>query len=290
MKSTPPSRAARNLTTSAIRSAAPPCARHSCLNQLVLNRTKKGLAVGGTGLTFDHLLACTRNGEEGPTDTLFRLAKFATMFANGEMCSSVGSWFAPAPMVPLRKDVDGLRPIAVGDTLRRLVSKVLMARVRKESKDLLYPKELVIGVSSPGESVSRALHSLHRGKENDVAILKIDLKNAFTLVNRPAILKAVAISNDEVSVRREMIRKSAMFPRAKQWLLNSANVDYAQHIPHRHCNARMAYHCSRYLFPNRMKCWRRNCDKWLDNFGDHLLTCPFAVGNKNCAKGGGQQH
>lgn len=93
---------------------------------------------------FDHIRVCTKNCEEGPTDTVERLAKFATIVASGKLCPSIGTWFASAPLLPLIKDDDVARPIAVGDTLRRLVGKQLMLRVKKAAVDLLYPIKLGI--------------------------------------------------------------------------------------------------------------------------------------------------
>ena len=61
----------------------------------------------------------------------------------GDGSGLVAEFFAGANLVALRKPAKGpgleedVRPIAVGDTLRRLVGKILSARVRVPARTLL---------------------------------------------------------------------------------------------------------------------------------------------------------
>lgn len=66
-----------------------------------------------------------------------------------------------------------------------------MWRVRKRAVGLLYPVQIGIAVTSPAEAVNQAIHNiLHTMGSSEVhGLLKIDLKNAFNLVSRLAILK-----------------------------------------------------------------------------------------------------
>ena len=49
------------------------------------------------------------------------------------------SYIMSAPLTPLRKPDGGVRPIAVGETLRRMVSSIAMSRVKAHAKHLLTP-------------------------------------------------------------------------------------------------------------------------------------------------------
>lgn len=146
-----------------------------------IKKTKSGLGSDGTGLLFDHLKCFARNSTEGSADSCQKLSKFATIIAKGELCPEIAEWFASAPLVPFRKEDDGVRPIAVGETLRRLVSRLLMYRAKEAAVSLLFPLQLGIGVSSPAKGVGQALQILlaAKGDANHLALLKVDLANAF---------------------------------------------------------------------------------------------------------------
>lgn len=109
-----------------------------------LKKTKSGLGGGGTGHIYDHRKAMSKNSVQGNSDTCRRLAHFASVIAKGMASSSIGMLFAAAPFVPLRKEDDGVRPIAVGETLRRLIAKLLMFRAKAAAVSLLYPKNLAL--------------------------------------------------------------------------------------------------------------------------------------------------
>lgn len=78
------------------------------------------------------------------------------------MPSEVAPCFAGAPLIQLRKSDNGIRPIAVGETFRRLVSSMQMKRVELRERELLQP--LQGGVATPGECeaiVHAARHVTH---------------------------------------------------------------------------------------------------------------------------------
>ena len=51
------------------------------------------------------------------------LTEFSDFILQGDIPQSVKPFFLGATLIPLRKKDGGIRPIAVGQTLRRLVSK-----------------------------------------------------------------------------------------------------------------------------------------------------------------------
>lgn len=81
-------------------------------------KTKKGTAPRGTGLQFDHIKDLCKNDHDKNLDVYKCLAQFATIVAKVDTCPSLGMHFASAPIIPLIKNDNDVRPIAIGDTLR----------------------------------------------------------------------------------------------------------------------------------------------------------------------------
>ncbi|GKD95488.1 hypothetical protein Tco_1379385 [Tanacetum coccineum] len=90
---------------------------------------------------------------------------------------------ASAPLTPLLKPDNGIRPIVVGAIWRRLVSKVAMRGVRKEMSKYLGDFQFGVGVPSGAEAVlhsaNRFLNKFH--SDGSLAMLTVDFSNAFNL-------------------------------------------------------------------------------------------------------------
>src|SRR5882757_3036669 len=86
----------------------------------------------------------------------------------------------------------GLRPIAVGMTLRRLVAKVANTHAVQQRASFLSPRQLGVGVRGGCEAAVHAARSYLEGCFPGEGVLKIDFKNAFNCVRRGVVLDAVA--------------------------------------------------------------------------------------------------
>ncbi|XP_076928462.1 uncharacterized protein LOC143592430 [Bidens hawaiensis] len=109
-------------------------------------------------------------------------------------CPSVLAEFvASAPLTPLLKLDNGIRPISVGAIWRRLVSKVAMRGVGKEIAKYLCDFQFGVGVPSGAEvvlhSANRFLNQFHSDVSS--AMLTVDFFNAFNLVDRTSLLHEV---------------------------------------------------------------------------------------------------
>jgi len=87
-----------------------------------------------------------------------------------------------------------MRPIAVGDTLRRLVAKWLLATSQgRTATAALAPLQTAFAKGSPCEVVAMGVQAhvdaLHGS--TGLLLLQIDLKNAFNSIHRPSILGAL---------------------------------------------------------------------------------------------------
>jgi hypothetical protein len=115
------------------------------------------------------------------------------LLAKGRAPQVVQPWLCGASLVAVPKPKGGLRPVAVGETWRRLVSKVLASSVAEEVRDDLEPVQVGAGVRGGCEAVVHATRQwLHRNREDcNKVLVKLDLTNAFNSIDRSACLHSI---------------------------------------------------------------------------------------------------
>ena len=121
------------------------------------------------------------------------------MLSGGVPCA-VQPLLYGANLVALRKPDGGMRPIAVGNTLRRLVVQVISMRLCAVVGDHLRPIQL--GYGTPG-GCEAAIHAARTflGNSSPLSprvLLKIDYKNAFNTIRRDTFLGIVRDQFPEV--------------------------------------------------------------------------------------------
>ena len=89
-----------------------------------------------------------------------------------------------------QKKDEGIRPIAVGNTLRRLATKVVLRPYTREIRDHLEPYQLGVGTPAGCEAAHRATRLYMETASTPKVLLKVDLKNAFNTIRRDKILTA----------------------------------------------------------------------------------------------------
>ena len=121
------------------------------------------------------------------------LATFCTRFASNTFPSSLAPLYGGAKLVPLVKKDLGVRPMAIGESFRRLVCKIMLSRVQNQISDLLAPYQLGVGIRGGAEAVIHSLAGCAESLLDDEVILQVDFENAFNLVSRLKILEQVAV-------------------------------------------------------------------------------------------------
>jgi hypothetical protein len=149
-----------------------------------------GTAGGYSGLMPQHL-RCERL-----TATYLRLlqqiARLCSDFAWGRLSPDCLTALAGARLIALGKSGRAVRPIAVGETLRRLAGKLLIARYQPEAASRLQPEQVGVGVLRGAESLVHKIRMwLQQAAPNHV-LLQLDFKNAFNSAKRRALLQAIA--------------------------------------------------------------------------------------------------
>lgn len=161
--------------------------------KLALSSFPNGSSGGMDGLRPQHLkdLTMTENGEAASI-LLSSLTKFCNFVFSGKVTESILPIFFGASLIALDKNDGGVRPIAVGCTLRRLVSKLACFSVREKMANYFVPHQLGFATSKGSEAIVHATRSFINDFGNKKKIvLKIDYKNAFNTVHRDIFLRAV---------------------------------------------------------------------------------------------------
>ena len=151
---------------------------------------KNGTASGPTGLKPAHIRAAAEHEE--PHETLQSLAAVVNDVAAGQVPKEVLPLLMGANIVPLRKNADdeSARPVAPGETLRRLCAKRLNAEFGKRAGEvLLEGRQVGVGIPMGMEAaITTVAQYASRHAGTDKVILKIDFRNAFNTVDRSRFL------------------------------------------------------------------------------------------------------
>ena len=151
----------------------------------------KGSAPGPSGLRPQHLLdALTASSKPA---VLEQLAAATSLLASGQVPVFLAPYLAGARVFAVQKKDGGLRPIAVGEVLRRLTGKCLSAVTQQQAKTLIWPLQVGVGAANGAEA---AVHTVRNWQQRnacnkDKVTVKVDLANAFNSVSREAVLAEV---------------------------------------------------------------------------------------------------
>jgi len=122
------------------------------------------------------------------------LLTLVTTISSGRLHPRAAPYLRAARLIPLRKKDGGVRPIAVGDTLRRLVAKWLLATTQgRNAATALAPLQTAFAKGSPCEVVAMGVQAQVDALHGSTGwlLLQVGLKNAFNAIARPAILEAL---------------------------------------------------------------------------------------------------
>ena len=122
------------------------------------------------------------------------------VLAAGQAPVEVAPYLCGAPLYALKKKCGGIRPIAVGETLRRWTAKCLCSVITPKVVGQLKPLQLGTGVRGGCEAITQAINCiLEQDTDTPYAILCVDLQNAFNSVSRDEVLKQVSVVCPELS-------------------------------------------------------------------------------------------
>ena len=97
--------------------------------------------------------------------------------------------FVACRLIPLDKN-PGLRPIGVGEILRRIAGKVVVSTIREDITESVGSLQVCAGQEAGSEAAVHAMHEIFKEQDTE-AVLLIDATNAFNTVNRNVVLHNV---------------------------------------------------------------------------------------------------
>ena len=158
----------------------------------------RGSGAGPSGLRPQHLQDILRTDAGASASLLAAVDSFVKMCLDGEVPQSATPFLCAANLVPLKKPPTpegqvAIRPVAVGETLRRIVSKVAMhsPHTTEEIQSFL-PFQCGVGVEGACETVAQGLQQfVCNANGSDWLLLQLDLSNAFNSIDRRAMLEEV---------------------------------------------------------------------------------------------------
>ena len=153
---------------------------------------KKASAAGLCGLRADFLSEIQAILPELVRNRFLQaICNLVTLGLNGRIPQCLAPFFSGARLIPLEKPTGGIRPIAIGNVWRRLISKVGSNLVSEEMSLLLRPLQL--GVSTPhgSEAIVHTISAMveEKGLDSKFGLLALDFQNAFNNVSRQVMLE-----------------------------------------------------------------------------------------------------
>ena len=151
---------------------------------------RRGSAPGPSGLRPEHLHVALQAAPGRRDRALQSLTQLVNIMARGGVPEEVAPYLAGARLHAARKKSGGLRPVAVGNLIRRLVGKCCAIKVQEKAAGILKPHQLGVGVRSGCEAI---IHSVKQILDADPSLwtLQADFINAFNLVDREAVMGEV---------------------------------------------------------------------------------------------------
>jgi len=153
----------------------------------------RGSSPGNMGLRAEHLRDAVSNVT--PVGFLSTLTRLVNFFRDGRVPPAAQPYFAGGRLCALIKPNKDLRPIAAGETLRRLTSKALCAMVKEDAKGFFSGLQYGVATRNGTERIIHCLRSqaASHASDADWVILKIDLINAFNRISRARFLELVSV-------------------------------------------------------------------------------------------------
>jgi hypothetical protein len=153
-----------------------------------------GSAAGASGTRpqfFKDILSCSNKAVCDAA--LGSLTKLTNHMVAGLAPRELAPFIAGAPLMALVKQGGGLRPIAIGETIRRLVSKCCCEATTEDAKVIFGPLQVGVATQGGAEASVHAVRKLAQEFGNDPGkiMLKVDFSNAFNMVDRTEMLAQV---------------------------------------------------------------------------------------------------
>jgi hypothetical protein len=122
------------------------------------------------------------------------LVSLMELIIQGNVPNKVCPILYGARLIALSKKDGGLRPIAIGSTIRRLAAKIVCRRVKVPLSEYLSPNQIGFGIKNGCEALCHATRSFWESSLTGPRVfVELDFENAFNSPDRAIVLKEAEI-------------------------------------------------------------------------------------------------
>ena len=141
-------------------------------------------AAGPSKLDADQYqrMLCSRNFKTEGLVSRNEIAMLAKKLAKENLDPIALESYNANCLIPLDKR-PGIRPIGVGETLRRIIGKSILWTLTKDIQEAAGPLQTCSGLNAGSEAAIHAMKEMFNDEETDGVIL-VDASNAFNNMNR----------------------------------------------------------------------------------------------------------
>ena len=151
-------------------------------------------AAGPSGLDSDgwKRILCSKQFGTKSMELCESLARLTIRLSTQNVDPTILKPFTACRLVPLDKRPHGVRPIGIGEVLRRIVGKAVMRVLHDEMATCNAPIQVCAGIPGGVEAAVHATRRIYAEPETE-AIILVDAENAFNSLNRNAALSNIKI-------------------------------------------------------------------------------------------------
>ena len=140
---------------------------------------------------FKRILAC-KSFKKSSANLCDAIAKMARRLNTDFVDPRTIEPFLANRLIPLDKGEGAVRPIGIGEVIRRVIGKCVMKVTKQDVIEASGSLQVCAGLKSGSEAAVHAMHSIFEADETD-AVLLIDASNAFNALNRAAALHNIRV-------------------------------------------------------------------------------------------------
>ena len=140
---------------------------------------------------YRHIL-CSRKYKHEGKELRMQMAAFAKRLATEIIDPAMLESYVACRLIPLNKN-PGIRPIGVGEVMRRIVGKTIGSVLKDDIQEAAGPLQVSTGLKGGAEA---AIHSMREifSEEGCDGVILVDASNAFNRLNRSVALHNIQIT------------------------------------------------------------------------------------------------
>ena len=143
-----------------------------------------------------NMIASRRYGNSN-VDLCAAIARMARLVASETIQGDVLSALMACRLIPLDKN-PGLRPIGIGEVLRRIIGKMVVWVLRPDLQEAAGDLQMCVGQEGGCEAGVHAMHAIFNEDETQ-GIIQVDANNAFNTINRQVFMHNINIICPEIA-------------------------------------------------------------------------------------------